>query len=82
MEKNSFSEIKRIIHFANNENAVQNKYEVFKLRPVMDHLNKNFKSYKIFSKELSIDEQMIKYYGKHCKKQLMKDKPICFGFKQ
>ncbi|KAK3878905.1 hypothetical protein Pcinc_016491 [Petrolisthes cinctipes] len=83
MPRNRYTEIKRYLHFANNENAAQNtKDKAFKLRPVMDYLNKKFRAFGIFSRELSIDEQIVTYYGKHGLKQFLRGKPIRFGFKQ
>ena len=35
----------------------------------------------IFSQHLSIDEQMIAYYGRHSCKMFIKGKPIQFGYK-
>lgn len=35
----------------------------------------------VFAHNVSIDEQMIKYYGRHSCKMFIKNKPIQFGFK-
>ena len=83
MPINRYIEIKRYLHFVDNEKASQNKDDkAFKLRPIYDYLNEKFKSFGIFSRELSIDEQIVRYYGKNGLKQFMRGKPIRFGFKQ
>lgn len=48
----------------------------------MDLLNKNFIKFQVFSDSLSIDEQMVRYYGHHYLKQFIRGKPVRFGFKQ
>ena len=52
----------------------------YKAAPLLEMLNERFKIYN-FSEQLSIDESMCKYFGKHSAKQFMRQKPICFGFK-
>ena len=46
----------------------------------MDHINDAFK---LMPKgtELSVDESIIPYYGRHGAKQFIKGKPIRFSFK-
>ena len=48
-----------------------------KVRP----MNSKLVQFGIFSKELSIDEQMVPYYGRHSYKMFIRGKPIRFGFK-
>ncbi|XP_042232369.1 piggyBac transposable element-derived protein 1-like [Homarus americanus] len=63
MPRNRFLSIKRFFHFVDNENAENYKDDKgFKIRPLADALNQKFKQFGIFSKRLSIDEQ-IKSYG-------------------
>ena len=40
-----------------------------------------FLKFGVFSRNLSIDEQMIQYYGQHFLKQFIREKPIWFGYK-
>jgi hypothetical protein len=44
-------------------------------------LNTRFSQFGIFAHNLSIDEQMIPYFGRHSCKMFMKGKPVRFGFK-
>ena len=83
MPRNRFLSIKRYLHFVNNENAENSKDDKgFKIRSLADALNQKFKQFGIFSKELSIDEQIVRYYGRSSLKQFIRGKPIRFGFKQ
>lgn len=83
MPRNRYFEIKRNIHFNNNNNINPDcPDKIFKIRPLIDKLNNNFIKFGIFSEKLSIDEQMVRYYGHHFMKQFIRGKPIRFGLKQ
>lgn len=80
MSRNRFEEIKRWLHLADNDHlGVNDKFA--KLRPFFDKLNERFAKFGIFSHELSIDEQMVPYFGRHSSKMYIKGKPVRFGFK-
>nr|CAI5822387.1 unnamed protein product [Callosobruchus analis] len=49
---------------------------MYKIRPLMNKLNKKFQQFGIFHKDLSIDEAMIKYFGHHSSKQFIRGKPV------
>ena len=53
----------------------------WKLRPVFDLINKTARDYHPYPTTLSVDEIMVRYYGKHRDRQYIKGKPIKFGFK-
>lgn len=82
MPRNRYLEIKRYLHFNNNDDIKETCDKTFKIKPLLDKLNHNFLKVKIFSKQLSIDEQMVRYYGGHFLKQFIRGKPIRFGLKQ
>lgn len=44
-------------------------------------MNKKFIQFGVFSHYLSIDEQMVPYFGRHYCKMFIRMKPIRFGFK-
>nr|CAH7746854.1 unnamed protein product [Callosobruchus chinensis] len=44
-------------------------------------INEKNMQFGIFSHNLSIDEEMVTYFGRHSCKMFMKGKPIRFGFK-
>lgn len=71
MPKNRFLDIKRNLHFNDNGSiiAMEKKDKLFKIRPIIDRVNLNFKKFGIFAQKLSVDEQMVRYYGHHYLKQ-------------
>lgn len=82
MSRNKFQKIKRMIHFNDNDEATNNKNDRgFKVRPLLIKINKNFQQWGIFIKELSVDEMIVKYFGRHGLKQFIRGKPIRFGYK-
>lgn len=80
MSRNKFLSIKQNIHLCDN-NQLNNSDKFTKIRPISNMLNKKFCQFDIFKHNLSIDEQMVPYYGKHSAKMFIKGKPVRFGFK-
>lgn len=81
MSRNRFMEIKNYLHFCNNEAASKSTDKMFKLRPLGDLLIQKFQRWGVFHENLSIDESMIKYFGRHPAKQFIRGKPVRFGYK-
>ena len=50
--------------------------KVFKMRPVIDHLNSKFSEVLSNDSEQNIDEHMVKLKGRSGMKQYIKSKPI------
>lgn len=80
MSRKRFLEIKKFIHLADND-AVVASDKLYKVRPFLSALNKSFQQFGIFCKFLSVDEEMVPYYGHHSAKMYIRGKPIRFGFK-
>lgn len=80
MSRSTYTSIKQNLHLADNT-ALDKTDKLGKVRPYLEILNENFMQYGIFSTHLSIDEQMIPYYGKHSCKMFLKGKPVRFGYK-
>lgn len=80
MSRNRFQNIKRNLHLADNS-ALDKKDKFAKLRPFFDKVNVRFLQFGVFSFSLSIDEQMVPYFGKHSCKMFIRGKPVRFGFK-
>lgn len=84
MSQKSFEKLRSTLHF--NDNSKQPKAEdpnydkLYKLRPVLDYLNKKFLSIPM-NEYLSIDEQICATKIRHHMKQYMKDKPHKWGYK-
>lgn len=80
MSRNKFKNIKQNLHLSDNKNLdLTNKFT--KLRPFFIILNEKFSQFGIFSHNLSIDEEMVPYFGRHSCKMFIKGKPVRFGFK-
>lgn len=80
MTRNRFEELMSYVHVADNENLIPgDKYA--KVRPMFNALNKNFLASFPRQKNISIDESMVPYYGRHSLKQYIRGKPIRFGYK-
>ncbi|KAK0061994.1 piggyBac transposable element-derived protein 3 [Biomphalaria pfeifferi] len=80
MSRNRFDEILRYFHPADNENLPEGD-RFGKVRTMLTMLNERWMLYRPQNKELSIDESMIPYFGRHGAKQHIHGKPIRFGFK-
>ena len=82
MSRNRFHHLKSIIHFCNNEEWEENKADRgYKVRPLIQMMQRNFRKFGIFEKDLSVDEMIVKYYGHNSLKQFIRAKPIRFGYK-
>jgi len=82
MTRDRFVEILSNIHVNNNENIPQNnKDKLFKLRPMINSLNQIFFESSSGTRELSVDESMIKFKGRSTLKQHNPMKPIKRGYK-
>ena len=80
MSRKRFEDIKKFIHFANNDNfTVGNK--LAKIRPLQDKVNASLQQFGLLEKDLSIDEQVVPYFGRHSAKMFIRGKPIRFGYK-
>jgi hypothetical protein len=82
MNRDRFSEILSNIHVNDNTAIpVNNKDKLYKLRPMIDSLNKTFSEAYNGTRELSVDESMIKFKGRSSLKQYNPMKPIKRGYK-
>lgn len=54
---------------------------MYKVRPLINLLNKKFKQWGIMQESLSLDEAMVKYFRRHSAKQFIRGKPIESGYK-
>ena len=79
MRRDRFLDIMHNIHFV--DNTVNSSDRANKVRPLFEHMQQKFKKHCSVDENLSIDESMIPYYGKHYAKQFIRGKPIRFGFK-
>lgn len=80
MTRNRFEEITSNLHFSDNEQDDKTD-RAYKIRPIINHLNKAMPEAYTYSKKLSIDEHMVKFKGHNAMKQYMKYTPVSWGFK-
>lgn len=80
MTRYAFRRLKSVLHLTDNDH-IDKSDRYAKVRPLIDLLNKKYKQVGIFATHLSIDEQMIPYFGRHNCKMFIRGKPIRFGFK-
>jgi len=71
MAMNRFGDIKKYIHLADNDKAVAGD-KLYKVREFISQLNNQFQQFGVFSTYLSVNEEMVPYYGHHTAKMYMK----------
>lgn len=80
-----FLKLLRYIHLNDNQKMLPRSSDsfdkLFKIRPLIDHLNNIYKILYNPSQNLSVDESMVAFTGRSCMKQYMPLKPIKRGFK-
>ena len=82
MRRNRFEEIIAYFHAA-DVTKLDKKLKFSKVQPLLNILNKIFAENSVIfgPVNISIDESMIPYYGRHPTKQFIKGKPIRWGYK-
>lgn len=70
----------RYLHVSDNNN-LDEEDKFSKVRPLLALLYERFLMYLHREKNLSIDESMIPYFGRHGAKQFIRGNPIRFGYK-
>lgn len=83
--KTRFKKILENIHLNDNETAQPKGSpgydELHILRPLIEHLNANFKKKYVPSNQYSVDESMVPFKGRSSLKQYMPLKPVKRGYK-
>ncbi|XP_060863545.1 piggyBac transposable element-derived protein 3-like [Metopolophium dirhodum] len=75
---------KILIHLHCNDNTllpINNKDKLFKLRPIIDKLNESFKRNYFGTRQVSVDESMVKFKDRSTLKQYNPMKPVKRGYK-
>ena len=80
IRRDRFDNIIKCLHFNATGNLDENE-KYTKLRPLINHLQKKFMEHFIPKENISHDEAMVEYFGKHSCKQSIRNKPIRFGYK-
>ena len=78
--RNRFLNVLQYLHLADNNNL--NPSDKFsKVNPLLRMMNESCLENFIPEKNISIDESMVPYYGRHGCKQYIQNKPVKFGYK-
>ncbi|XP_030297034.1 piggyBac transposable element-derived protein 3-like [Sparus aurata] len=80
MSLNRWENIKRNLHFADNNNQVPGGDKLFKVRPLLNFLNDSFRGIPMDGM-LCVDEQMVPFKRKSQLKQYIPMKPKRWGYK-
>ena len=80
MPKNRFKDIFRDLHLADNT-SLNPEDPYYKVRPFFEMLNDSFRKSLPLDENLSVDEIMVPYFGRHGTKQFIRGKPIRYGYK-
>ncbi|XP_008481385.1 piggyBac transposable element-derived protein 3-like [Diaphorina citri] len=80
MRRNRFDNIMKYLHVADNSRLNKND-KMAKLRPMMNEISNACLKNAFPETDLSIDESMIPYFGRHSTKQCIRNKPVRFGYK-
>ena len=73
MSRNRFKKIKSYIHLCDNEH-IDPSDKWAKLRSLFDVVNRKLTQFGVFGSHLSIDEQMVPYFGRHSHKMFIRCK--------
>ena len=63
MTQNSFFDLKSFLHAADNHSLSDSR--MAKVGPLYNLLSQKLQAYVIFHEDLSINESMVPYYGRH-----------------
>ena len=80
MTRDRFDMLVRYVHLCDSASLGESD-KFGKVRRLLSLLNECFLLYFLKERNLSIDESMIPYYGRHGAKQFIRAKPIGFGYK-
>ena len=80
MARSCFMNILQNLRFTDNQTADEFD-KAYKMRIVINHLNKAFQDVTSDAERQSIDENMTKFKGRISYKQHMKNKPVKWSFK-
>jgi hypothetical protein len=81
MSRQKFRDLKKYLHFCNNDTINVNENLFAKVQPLLDLLNSAFVQFGILYDTLAVDEQMVGYTGRHPTKQYIRGKPQRWGYK-
>ena len=75
-----YLKIKASFHLVDNRTLTSADSKMAKVLPLYDSLNASLIQFGIFDKNLSIDESMVPYFGRHSCEMFIRGKPIRLGY--
>ncbi|XP_068129742.1 piggyBac transposable element-derived protein 4-like [Hyperolius riggenbachi] len=85
MTRGRYEQLMRFLHFNNNANAVKRSDpsfdRLFKLRPLLNHLNQKFPEVYMPGREIVVDESLVPFHGRLAMKQYIPSKRARYGVK-
>ena len=86
LNRDRYHQLKRYIHFNDPHIQLTDRHDplcdkLYKIRPVISHLQDKFSSLYVSNKNISVDESMIPFKGRLQFKQRMPLKPLKYGIK-
>jgi DNA excision repair protein ERCC-6 len=81
MSRQKFRNIKKYLHFCDNNTIDVQNNRFAKVQPLFDLLNASLVQFGILCDSLCVDEQMVGYTGRHPTKQYIRGKPVKWGYK-
>ena len=81
MSRNHYLKTKSALKYAPSRDK-NDEDKIWRVRRMVEIFNENIMQFGIFTTALSIDEMMVKFYGRLVIKQFIKAKPIKFGIKE
>jgi len=81
MSLERFYHIKRFIHFADAGDEDDGEDELFKIRFIVDHVNKQFQHYWQMGKWVALDEKLVAFKGHTRFRVMIKNKPKKWGIR-
>ena len=80
MSRNRFEAIQHFLHFADNVTA-DTADKLYKLRPFFDMITAKFRDVYVPQKQISVDEELVKFRGRVSFRQFIPSKRARFGIK-
>ena len=85
ISRQRFRDISRYLHFVDNDNLASRDDPSYdrlgKVRPLINHLSEKFEEVYQPTRNVAVDEAMIKFQGRSSLKQYMPKKPVKRGIK-
>lgn len=78
--RDRFFKLRNFLHFVDNLSVTDKRSKLWKVQPILDRIMSRCRKFP-YSKNLSVDEQMIPFHGTTALKQYVKGKPNPVGLK-